>query len=412
VEPRPVQLKHARRLFITQQRLAGPRPSADREGILDTVRSIRCLQLDPTSAVARSHLLVLWSRIGRYDPAILERLAYEERMLFEFWAHQASLVLSEDFSIHQWAMRTDIKSDAAWRERTREWIKANDKLKRHILTELKKRGPLRARDIEDVTDEPWHSSGWTNERNVGRMFDLLSVQGKALVSRREGGQKLWDLGERCLPPDRDRTKLPTREVVRSATRLALHALGVAKIPHIREHFTRGRYPDLPKVLEQMVGAGEVIPIELLDGKSPLRGPWFVDADDLEKLEAIEDGGWQPRTSLLSPFDNLICGRDRTEEMFDFRFRLEIYTPKDKRQYGFFVLPILHGDRLIGRIDPTVDRKNKAMTVNAIHLEPGAPASRTTANKVRRVIEDLARFVGVDSIEYAKVPPAWAASFRS
>lgn len=403
---RPVQLKHARQLFITNHKLAGPRPSADREGILETIRALRCLQLDPTSAVARSHLIVLWSRIGRFDPVVVERLAYEDRVLFEFWAHQASLVLAEDYPIHAWAMRTDIKNDAAWRERTREWVKANEKLRRHILRELKRRGPMRARDIEDVTDEPWHSSGWTNERNVGRMLDLLSVQGKTLVSRREGGQKLWDLGDRCLPLDLDRSRLSTTEVVRRATRLALHALGVAKIPHIREHFTRGRYPNLPKVLDKMVGTGEVVPAQMMDGRNALKGEWFMNASDQGALEAIENGAWEPRTTLLSPFDNLICGRDRTEEMFGFRFRLEIYTPKHKRQYGFFVLPILNGDRLIGRIDPTVDRKKKTMTINSIHLEPGASTAKATVRAVRRAIEDLAGFVGVERIVYVSTPAEW------
>ncbi|MEA2499831.1 MAG: uncharacterized protein QOH26_2236, partial [Actinomycetota bacterium] len=316
---RSVQLKHARRLFITRQRLAGPQPTPDRAGILETIRDLRCLQLDPTSAVARSHLIVLWSRLGSFDPLVLERLAYEERVLFEFWAHQASLVLAEDFPIHQFAMRTDIKSDAAWRERTREWIAANPKLRDHILRELRKRGPLRAREIEDVSEAPWHSSGWTNERNVGRMLDLMSVQGKTLVSRREGGQKLWDLGERCLPPKLDRKKLPAREVVRQATRLALRALGAARLAHIREHFTRGRYPDLPDVLAKMTAKGEVVPLQVLDGKEALKGDWYMNAEELPLLESIEDGWWEPRTTLLSPFDNLICGRDRTEEMFDFHF---------------------------------------------------------------------------------------------
>jgi uncharacterized protein YcaQ len=351
--------------------------------------------------------LVLWSRLGNYDPQILERLAYEERVLFEYWAHQASLVLSEDYPIHEFGMRTNIKNDETWRIRTREWIAANERLRNHIIRELRKNGPLRSREIEDVSDVGWESSGWTNQRNVSRMLDLLSVQGKTLVSRREGGQKLWDLGPRCLPPGLPKKKLPVPEVVRRATSFAVGALGVARPPHIKEHFTRFRYPGLPEVLAKMVANDELIPVALFDGKMDMPGEWYMRSDDLGLLEDIEGGWWEPRTTLLSPFDNLICGRDRTEEMFDFYFRLEIYTPKVKRQYGFFVLPILHGDRLIGRIDPFADRKTKTFHIHAVHLEPGAPASAAVGRAVNKSIESLARFVGAARIAFDRVPEAWA-----
>jgi uncharacterized protein YcaQ len=375
--------------------------------MLDTIRSIRCLQLDPTSAVARSHLLVLWSRIGTFDPEVLDSLAYRERLMFEFWAHQASLVLTEDHPIHEYAMRTDIRSESGWAKRVRGWIAANAVLRDHILHELEERGPLRARDIEDVTEAPWESSGWTNQRNVGRMLDLLSVQGRVLVSRREGGQRLWDLGSRCLPSRLPKGGLTEQEVVRRATKHCLHALGIARPAHIKEHFTRGRYPHLPQVLDKMVSKGEVILAEVCDGKTILKGTWFMNASDLARLEEIEGGSWEPRTTLLSPFDNLICGRDRTEEMFGFRFRLEIYVPKPKRQYGFFVMPILDGDRLIGRIDPTFDRKQRTLIVNAVHLEPRATSSKRLVGSFRRSLEDLAKFLGAVSVEYGNVPPDWA-----
>ncbi|MGN6674904.1 MAG: DNA glycosylase AlkZ-like family protein, partial [Thermomicrobiales bacterium] len=145
------------------------------------------------------------------------------------------------------------------------------------------------------------------------------------------------------------------------------------------------------------------------------GDWYVAAADLPLLDALAGGdtAWEPRTTLLSPFDNLICDRKRTALLFDFDYRIEIYTPKEKRRWGYYVLPILHGDRLIGRIDPTMNRARAILTINAVHAESGAPADRTTARAIARAITDLATFLGARDIAYAgPVPAAWRTALRA
>jgi uncharacterized protein YcaQ len=403
--PRRIALPLARRLALTRQRLAGPRPAPDRAGILATIRDLGCLQLDPTSVVARTHLLVLWSRLGAFDPADLEALR-RDRLLFEYWAHQASLVLAEDYQIHQLTMRTFAAGDRPWHRRVQEWLAANEPLRRSILAELRERGPTLARDLTDATVVPWRSTGWTNQRNLARMLDLLSVKGEVLVAGRAGGQRLWDLAERCLPADLPTEELPEREIVRRATQRSLRALGVARPVHVRRYFTRDTYPGLGEVLAELAGTGQIVPVTVDGGGTPLRGDWFVHADDLPLLDRLEAGDWRPRTTLLSPFDNLICNRERTAELFGFDFKLEIYVPKVKRRHGYFVMPLLHGDRLVARADLAVDRADGVLVVHALHVEPGVRASRETAAALTDALHDLAGFAGATTVRYGALPADW------
>jgi uncharacterized protein YcaQ len=407
-----------RRLFIMRQLLAGPRLSANTNGIMCVARELGCLQLDPTSAVARSHLLVLWSRLGNYSVSHLDQLLWDERRLFEYWAHCASIVLTEDYPLYHLMMRnyprrhhTDV-----WEQRVCEWLTDNASLRRYILTRLRKEGPLLSRQLEaeGIHPKAWVSSGWTAERNVSRMLDFLWMQGKIMVTKRVGGQKQWDLAERCLPAWTPRDQLDEYEVTYRAAQQALRALGVATAQHIKYHFIRGRYPHLNEVLTQLVDEGRIVLAAVRDKNETWKGAWFIHADDVPLLESLRDSAWQSaqRTTLLSPFDNLICDRARTEQLFDFNYRVEIYVPASKRQYGYFAMPILHGDRLIGRIDPTMNREQGVLTINAVYAEDYAPMNRATAIAVRDAIAELAQFLGAHDVVYAKKAPAgWAKWLR-
>ncbi|MCW5853613.1 MAG: YcaQ family DNA glycosylase, partial [Anaerolineae bacterium] len=354
--------------------------------------------------VARSHLLVLWSRLGPYDPRHLDTLLWEERALFEYWGHAAAIVLTEDYPVHAEWMRHYREGDHAWFNRVRAWMETNAGLRESILAALRARGPLLARDLEDTAVEPWRSSGWTNNRNVDRMLNFLWERGDVMVAGRRGGQKLWDVSARVLPDWTPREPLSGRDVVYRAAQKSLRALGVAQPRHIEQHYIRGRYPGLTETLADLVADGKIMPVEIRDGGTAWPGPWYIHTDDLPLLASLAADGWQPRTTLLSPFDNLICDRDRTELMWNFRFRLEIYVPAHKREYGFFVLPILRGDRLIGRVDPRLDRKRQTLVVNAVHAEPDAPQDEATGQAVREAIESLAEFVGARSITYPSSSP--------
>jgi uncharacterized protein YcaQ len=408
--PRTITMETARRLAVSRQRLAGPRPGRDAEGILEIARDLGCLQLDPTGIVDRSHRLVLWSRLGPYDTGHLDALLWERKELFEYWAHAASLVLTEDYPIHRHLMR--IYGTKARHEKLRDWIAENDQLRRYILKRIREAGPLRTRDLEDISDVKWPSSGWNDDRNVDRMLDYLLTKGRIMVVGRPGGLKLWDLARRWLPDWTPRERLSEVEVTRRSAERSLRALGVATPGHIQLHLTRNRYPGFPAVKAWLERTGRLVPIRIVDEGQTWPGPWFIHAEDLPLVDRLEAGEWEPRTTLLSPFDNLICDRARTDQLFGFRFRIEIYVPKDKRVFGYYVLPILQGDRLIGRVDPAMDRVSGRLTINSVHMEPTAPGTVGTGRAVAAAVEELGAFLGAKEIEYAgAVPERWSRALR-
>lgn len=400
---RRIDLVTARRMAIEAQRLSGPMRRSSPAALLEVMRQIRCVQLDPISVVARSPLLVLRSRLAGFRPAHLDRLLYGDRSLFEYWAHAASIVLTEDYPIHRYRMRT-WPGTRPWADRTREWLRTNDKLRRSILSDLRRRGPLRIRDLTDHAVESWVSSGWTRDRNVDQMVRFLWVMGKVMVADRNGLEKWWNLSERVLPPDvRGGRALGAVEVTRRAAQRSLRGLGVATAAQIKGHFTVDRYPELPRVLAELERTGTIERVEVVRDGAVLPGPWFVHVEDLPLLERIERGSWRPRTTLLSPFDNLIHDRRRSLTLFDLDYRMEIYVPKAKRRFGYYAMPLLHGDRFVARVDPAVDREGGRLVVNAVHPEDGARPDRGLGPVVADAINELAAWAGASSVEVSGRP---------
>ncbi|MBI5649716.1 MAG: YcaQ family DNA glycosylase [Chloroflexi bacterium] len=396
IQVTPIQ---ARRLALTKQLLAGARPRANTNGILKVVRDLGCLQVDPISVVARSHQIVLWSRLGAFDRAALDQLLWRDHKLFEFWAHCASIVPTEDYPLHSAMMRGYAKGDSPWSRRVRAWVKTNDALRRAILKKIRDDGALLSRALTEDGIEPadWVSTGWTSGRNISRMLDYLWMTGKLMIAGREGIQKIWDLTERVLPAWTPREKWNERAVVEHAAQRSLRALGIASPRQIQNHFIRGRYPNLNRALTDLEKANQIERVQIADWK----GEWFIHADDAPLLNRA----FEPRTTLLSPFDNLICDRARTKLLFDFDYTIEIYTPASKRKFGYYVLPILHGDQLIGRIDPKMDRENNRLIINAIYAERDAP--RDAGRAIAQTIEDFANFLGAREIVYSRrVPGMW------
>ncbi len=378
---------------------------------MEAVRELGCLQLDPVNVIERSHRLVLWSRLGTYSTDELERLRWDERRLFDYWAHAASIVLTEDYPIHQLMMRTYPSGRTIYSRRAAEWITKNQGLRRHVVSALRRRGPLRMRDLEDRSDAGWRSSGWTNERNVSQMLHFLWFQGKVVVARRTGIERWWDLAGKWLPDWTPKDRLSEREVVRRAAQRSLRALGVGTAKNIDRHFTVGRYEGLAQALAALLREGRIERVRVGEDGADWPGEWFVHTDDLTALERLEKGEWEPRTTLLSPFDNLIIDRARAEGLFGFRYRMEIYVPKSKRQFGAYALPILHGDRLIGQVDTALDRRRSRLRLNALHTVPDAPPTLRTGRAVAAAIHDLAAFLGGAEVEVTgPVPERWRRAF--
>jgi uncharacterized protein len=398
---RTITPQTARRLAIAAQHLNGFTPQA---AMLDMIRHMGCLQLDPTNVVARNHLLVLWSRLGTYDVAAFERLLWQERHLFEYWAHAASIVLTENYPIHAHLMR-HTSEGGKWYERMAAWVQQHDALRLHVIDTLRERGACEANvfyNHEQVSRTP---SRWSSGRNVNYMLDYMWTMGEILVSaRKNAATRVWDLAERVLPSGTDRTVLTHDEVTHRAAQVSLRALGVGTAKHIRKHFTRNHYPNFPAVFKRLVAEQQVIPLQVADGAAVWKDPWYIHPSDLPLLARLEADEWDDsHTTLLSPFDNLICDRERTELLFGFFFRLEIYVPKDKRQYGYFTMPILHGDGLIGRVSPILDRKTATLNITHAHAEADAPAA--AAPSVQGALERLATWLAAKQIN----GPQWLPS---
>jgi len=413
---RTISATTARRLAITRQRLAGKTSKPNADGIFYVVKDLAFLQLDPIKVVAPSHQLVVFSRVGSYQPKHLEALLWDERRLFESWAHAASIVVTEHYPIYRWFMHRVAAGTGYWHgftpsgerqaQRVMAWMKANDPLRRSVLRQIRERGPLPSRTFEDQSTGPWRSSGWNNGRSVGMMLFYLQMMGQLMVAGRSGGQKVWDLSERWLPPWTPKTRLGETAVVRWAAEISLRALGVASPTDIREHFMRWKYVNLPAVLAFLEKQGRIVPISVRDGDGSWPGPWYVHADDLALLDRIEAGTWSPRTTLLSPFDNLIIDRKRTRRMFGFDYTMEIYVPPAKRRYGYYAMPVLHEDRLVARVDPAMNRVTKRLSIRQVSVEPGCD-DPAVAHATREAIAGLATFLRAGGIDYdGSVPTRW------
>ena len=302
--------------------------------MLDTVRRLGFLQIDPISSVAPPQYLVPWSRLGPYDPAELDRLLWKQKKLFEWNAYIWPI---EDLPIVQARMRRRRRGKYTWERRGTEFLQQNARYKRYVLKELERRGPLLSRELDDDSIRTWKSHGWYGTRNTGVMLDILHGRGVVAIVGRRGGQRLWDLAERWYP---EAEKISLREAERLRRREAVScARGAA------------------------------------DGRG-LGGASRVSSD----------GPVPDRVTLLSPFDRLIHDRDRAEALFDFRYRLEMYVPKAKREYGYYVLPILVGDRLVGRVEPLFDRKAGTLRV----LGAWGDTSR-----LDEALDSLATFLGAE-----------------
>jgi uncharacterized protein YcaQ len=334
VPPRVVTDAEARRIAVHSQLLDG-----SAETILDTVRRLGFLQIDPIATVATPQQLILWSRLGAFDTAELDRLLWEEKQLFESGAFIRPI---EDYPLILAQMRRKRTGKYASERRGTEFLRKNAPFRRYVLRELDRRGPLLSRELVDTSVRTWESGGWYGNRNVTVMLELLERRGQVAIVGRRGGHRLWDLAERWFP-EVDPPPLDEAERVLEAKRW--RALGV----------------------------------RLENGK------WRAHPDAM-------DGPVPRRVTFLSPFDRLIHDRDRAEALFGFRYRLEMYVPKAKREYGYYVLPILRGDRLIGRIDPVLERKAGVLRVNSVHWEPGVQPV-----PLDKPLRSLAAFVGAGSI---------------
>jgi uncharacterized protein YcaQ len=378
---RKIRIEHARRLAVARQRLSGPRPKpVTTDDIHELLRAIGCLQLDPTAIVARNHLLVLFSRLGPFDPKLVDILLWDQRHLYEYWAHQASIVPTEDRALHA-------ALPPPWLDQrtTASWMTMRGRFSELVLQRLAADGSVRAADFEQHGEK--YESGWGERSPITDTLALLGLPGRIVPAGRIGSGRQWALADTWFPSPIG--PIPGHpEALRQAAVRSLRALGVATQKQVKIHFVRHRYQGLASAWKDLEADGRIVPVDL-----GIKGDWYIHADDLGLLDQIQSGDFEPRTTLLSPFDNVICDRDRTLALWDFDFKLEIYVPKSKR-WGYFVMPLLHGDRVIARFDLAVDRKDRVLNVIGERWEPGWEGRRRPVRPTTQALDELAAFLGL------------------
>lgn len=381
--------------------------------MLSVVRDLGYVQWDPVTVVAPSHILSFWSRVGGFRVADLDRLLWKERRLFLHWTPMASLVLTEDFPLFHSLMRRYPDSlTRSWgnqRTSARRFLARHGELRRKILRGLQD-GPRSLGQFEDHARTRRKDGEWGFGSDVALMLYQLTMRGEVMVVGHRGNQDLWGLADLFLPPDVDRSVLTEAEGARVAALRALHALGTATRKEIHYYFIRGRYKDLQATLAELEADARIRRVSVSGVKD--REPRFVLARDVPLLESLETSDWEPRLSLLPPFDNMVYSPARTAQLFGFEYVREQFLPKAKRRYGTYVLPILWGDRFIGRIDPRLDKATGELVIQAVHAEPGAPKAREVASRIRQEIGRLADFLGASRVTYSsRVPAAWRGSLH-
>ena len=395
-----IRLTHtaAQALMLAAQGLAQPSDApASKADVVAVIRRMGALQIDTIHVVARSPYLVLWSRLGAYEPRWLDELL-AEGALFEYWAHAACFLPIEDYPLYRRRMLD--RGEAL--NGVQHWLAQHPHAAEHVLTRIRDGGPVRSADFERTDGE---KSGWWNWKPEKMALERLFDIGALMVARRHNFQRVYDLRERVLPGWDDADTAPTDAMRDALTVKAVRALGVTTAAWVPDYF-RMLKQGMAERLDRLADAGVLARAEV-EGWD---GPAFVHPDHQPAAEAAASGALMPTlTTLLSPFDPLVWDRARAKAVFDFDYRIECYTPADKRRYGYFSLPILRRGRLIGRLDAKAHRRAGVFEVKALHLEPGVDVSDDLAADVAGALRACAAWHGAPQVVVRQSDPPQVAA---
>jgi uncharacterized protein YcaQ len=376
-----ISAAEARRLAISAQGLARPRPRGEPNGwgLRRVLGDVGLLQIDSVNVLERAHYLPAFSRLGPYRHELLDRLSHRApRRLFEYWGHEASLLPVDLHPLLRWRMER--AEHDAWGGMLR--IKRDrPKLVAEVLEQVRERGPIAASEL--TAERPRRSGPWWDWSESKRALEWLFWSGQVSSARRRRFERLYDLPERVLPAKVLAAPAPSREdAQRELIRIAARSLGVAAERDLRDYFRLGAAESKPRVAE-LVEARELHPVEV-EGWGRTQGYLAAEARIPRRVDAA---------ALIGPFDSLLWERSRVERIFGFSFRLEIYVPAPKRRHGYYVLPFLLGDRLVARVDLKADRGAGLLRARAVHLEDDAPAH--TLEALAAELETMAEWLGHD-----------------
>jgi uncharacterized protein len=379
VTPATISLAALRRHVVAHQGFAGRLRLAGDDDVESAIRRLSCVQLDSISTVERSHRIVLAARVGVYPKGTVSRLLGQGRV-FEYWAHEASLLPVEDFPLFRWRMR----GRGHWGSHERA-LRDHPEVAEHVLEEIRARGALGSRHFAGEG-----GGGMWNWKPAKRVLDSLWDRGDLAIAGRQGFQRLYDLTERVIPRAVLGTPEPSDgDALRALVLRAVRSRGALTESGIAEHYRLpGRTAAVRPHVDALVGEGALRRLAIDDGGPPVLVP-----GGLPLGERVSRGA-----TLLSPFDNLLWDRPFVERLFGFKHVMEIYKPPEQRVYGYYVLPLLRGDRIVGRADLKSDRKAGALRLLAFHREPGVRDTRALEQDLTRALERLARAAGLAKVE--------------
>lgn len=351
------------------------------------------LQIDTISVVARSPYLVLFSRLGSYDGAWLEELL-AEGALFEYWAHEASFLPIEDYALVRRRMLDPERM--GWKYRA-EWVDQHRPELERVLAHVRERGAVRSTDFARRSDA---ASGWWEWKPEKRALEALFTAGHLMVARRQAFQRVYDLRERVHPDWADEALPTARDVERQLILRSVRALGIATARWVGDYYRMPKR-ETPARVRELAAAGELIEVQV-DGWSDTA---YVHPDDIQTARAAADLALKPvLTTLLSPFDPIVWDRARARTMFGFDYRIECYTPAPKRQFGYYVLPLLRRGDLIGRLDAKAHRRDGVFEVKSLHMEEGVRVTDAVLRDVGRAIRDAASWHGTPDVVLRRMRP--------
>lgn len=374
-----VAIRTLRRAALDHQGLTKVAPfGAGKQATLKALEHLAYVQIDTLAVVERAHHHTLWSRIPSYQPAHLESLI-EERKLFEYWSHAAAYLPMRDYRFALPRMNAVKRGESRWLAS----VSAKDE--HEVIARIRSDGPLRARDFESPKE---HQGSWWNWKPAKKTLEKLFFQGELMVASRDGMQKVYDLRERVLPTDVDTREPDLREFAEYLIDSSLTAHGFTtrkQVTHLRQGAQLRRV--INAVLQERIAAGTLVEFSTPELPNILSAP-----DVFETKRAKSDD----KVRLLSPFDNAVIHRDRIEKVFAFDYSIECYTPKPKRKFGYFCLPILYRESLVGRADCKAERNSKRLDVLHLHIEKPIADQEEFDAALALALEKFAAFNGCET----------------
>lgn len=389
-----ISKKIARRLVLHAQLLDGrTKAKKGKTGVAQVVDHLGYVQIDTISVIERAHHHTLWTRMPGYRPEHLHQAHASDRAVFEYWGHAASYLPLKDYRFYLPMMKSFYNPKNSW---YRGWGERYGGYLEPVLRRIREEGPLAARDFENLAARG--PGPWWDWKPAKAALETLFWRGELMIRERRGFERVYDLSERVLPADTD-VRMPTDEDLgRFIVQRALGALGIAGEREIRDYIRIGDRRIVAGAISEMAVGGEIasLTIEGQQGK-------------VYALPAVLDAGarlrtWQPRVRFLSPFDNLAINRLRLKERFGFDYAFECYVPKAKRNHGYFVLPILFGEELVGRLDSKADRANKTLIVRRLSIAPAFIGLDSFVSELGRALGEFARFNGCETIRLESIQP--------